>query len=223
LQLGFGQPLPTVAALLEALAAKRAKQSRDRRERLAALKHGHRGVHPKDERPKVVLSLNSVREPSPMPVSASKVTPMFPPGTRSATSAPLLTLVLAVIGANSAGNFALRVGMAQVGRTVSLSPLPYLSALLNPWVLTGVALLIGWLILQLSLLSRADLAYVLPITAMANTVAALLGAFVLYERVTRTGWIGIALITIGAWLVGQTDSRTDSGVEGPVGELGRRT
>jgi uncharacterized membrane protein len=148
---------------------------------------------------------------------------MFPSATRPATSVPLLTLVLAVIGANSAGNFALRVGMAQVGRTVSLSPLPYLSALLNPWVLTGVALLIGWLILQLSLLSRADLAFVLPITAMANTVAALLGAFVLYERVTRMGWIGIALITIGAWLVGQTNSRTDSEVEGHVGELGRRT
>jgi uncharacterized membrane protein len=145
---------------------------------------------------------------------------MFSPVNRSATS-PLLVLVLAVIGANSAGNFALRVGMAQVGRTVSLSPLPYLSALLNPWVLTGVALLIGWLILQLSLLSRADLAYVLPITAMANTVAALLGAFVLYEHVTRTGWMGIALITIGAWLVGQTESRTHIGIEEHVGEMGR--
>jgi uncharacterized membrane protein len=155
-------------------------------------------------------------------ISAPKFTPRSPTVIRPTTSAPLLTLVLAVIGANSAGNFALRVGMAQVGRTVSLSPLPYLSALLNPWVLTGVALLIGWLILQLSLLSRADLAYVLPITAMANTVAALLGAFVLYEHVTRTGWMGIALITIGAWLVGQTNSRTDSGVEGHVEELGRR-
>jgi uncharacterized membrane protein len=150
-----------------------------------------------------------------MPISAPRLIPMSLPATRSTTSAPLLTLVLAVIGANSAGNFALRVGMAQVGRTVSLSPLPYLSALLNPGVFTGVALLISWLILQLSLLSRADLAYVLPITAMANTVAALLGAFVLYERVTRTGWIGIALITIGAWLVGQTNSRTDSGIEDP--------
>jgi uncharacterized membrane protein len=155
-------------------------------------------------------------------ISAPKITPRSPTVIRPTTSAPLLTLVLAVIGANSAGNFALRVGMAQVGRTVSLSPLPYLSALLNPWVLTGVALLIGWLILQLSLLSRADLAYVLPITAMANTVAALLGAFVLYEHVTRTGWMGIVLITIGAWLVGQTNSRTDSGVEGHVEELGRR-
>jgi uncharacterized membrane protein len=158
-----------------------------------------------------------------MSVSASKVTPMSSPGIRSASSAPLLTLMLAVIAANSAGNFALRVGMAQVGRTVSLSPLPYLSALLNPWVLIGVALLIGWLILQLSLLSRADLAYVLPITAMANTVAALLGAFVLYEHVTRTGWIGIGLITIGAWLVGQTNSRTHSGVDGHVEEPGRYT
>jgi drug/metabolite transporter (DMT)-like permease len=118
--------------------------------------------------------------------------------------------VLAVIAANSAGNFALRVGMQQVGRTVSLSPLPYLSALLNGWVLAGVVLLIGWLILQLSLLSRADLAYVLPVTALANTASALLGAFVLYERVSPAGWAGIGLISLGACLVAQTDSRTDS-------------
>jgi len=121
----------------------------------------------------------------------------------------LLGLVLAVIAANSAGNFALRVGMQQVGRTVSLSPMPYLAAMLNGWVLAGVFLLIGWLILQLSLLSRADLAYVLPVTAIANTVAALLGAFVLYEPVSLAGWAGIVLICVGACLVAQTDSRTD--------------
>jgi uncharacterized membrane protein len=128
---------------------------------------------------------------------------------RPASSAPLLGLVLSVVAANSAGNFALRVGMRQVGRTVSLSPVPYLTAFLNGWVLAGVCLLIGWLILQLSLLSRADLGYVLPVTAMANTVAALLGAFVLYEPVSPAGWAGIALIAIGACLVGQTESRTD--------------
>jgi drug/metabolite transporter (DMT)-like permease len=122
---------------------------------------------------------------------------------------PLIGLVLAVIATNSAGNFALRIGMLQVGRTVSLSPLPYLAALLNGWVLAGVFLLIGWLVLQLSLLSRADLAYALPVTAMGNVVAALLGAFVLYERVSPAGWVGIGLISTGAFLVGQTDSRTD--------------
>src|SRR5215472_13703196 len=125
------------------------------------------------------------------------------------TSIPLFGLVLAVIAANSAGNFALRVGMQQVGRTVSLSPIPYLAAFLNGWVVAGVILLIAWLILQLSLLSRADLGFVLPVTSMANTIAALLGAFVLLEPVSRSGWIGIGLISIGATLVGQTESRTD--------------
>ncbi|MBV8845129.1 MAG: hypothetical protein JO307_20165 [Bryobacterales bacterium] len=134
-----------------------------------------------------------------------------PRAIRPGTNIPLLGLVLAVIAANSAGNFALRVGMQQVGRTVSLSPVPYLAAFLNAWVLAGVVLLIAWLILQLSLLSRADLGFVLPVTAMANTVAALLGAFVLLEPVSRSGWIGIGLISVGATLVGQTESRTDGG------------
>lgn len=124
---------------------------------------------------------------------------------------PLIALVLSVIATNSAGNFALRIGMQHVGRTLSLSPLPYLAALLNGWVLAGVFFLIGWLVLQLSLLSRVDLAYALPVTAMGNIMAALLGAFVLSERVSPAGWVGIALISTGACLVGQTDSRTDGG------------
>lgn len=128
---------------------------------------------------------------------------------RPGASRSLFGLMLAVIAANSAGNFALRVGMQQVGRTVSLSPIPYLAAMLNGWVLAGVFLLAGWLILQLSLLSRADLAYVLPVTAMANTAAALLGAFVLFEPVSLAGWAGIGLISIGACLVAQTDCRTN--------------
>jgi uncharacterized membrane protein len=128
---------------------------------------------------------------------------------KPAPTIPLLGLVLWVIAANSAGNFALRVGMQQVGSTVSLSPLPYLAAFLNAWVVAGVVLLIAWLILQLSLLSRADLAFVLPVTAMANTVAALLGVFVLLEPVSPKAWLGIGLISIGACLVGQTKSRTD--------------
>src|SRR5579884_6659 len=71
-----------------------------------------------------------------------------------------------VIAANVSGNFMLSVGMRHVGRTLSGSPLPYLCALLNPWVAGGVCLLLLWLFSNLSLLSWADLSYVLPVTAI---------------------------------------------------------
>lgn len=113
-----------------------------------------------------------------------------------------------VILANVGGNFALSIGMRHVGRTVSGSPLPYLVALLNPWVALGVCLLALWLLSNLSLLSWADLSYVLPVTAIAYVITAVLGHFVLDEGVSAIHWMGVLCITAGAILVGRTAPTT---------------
>jgi len=102
----------------------------------------------------------------------------------------------------------LSVGMHEVGRTVTSSPLPYLSALLNPRVALGVVLLAVWLLSNLSLLSWADLSYVLPVTATAYVLTAILGHFVLHERVPAGHWVGVLAITAGAVLVGRTAPTT---------------
>jgi uncharacterized membrane protein len=106
------------------------------------------------------------------------------------------------------GNFTLSRGLHQVGRLVSFSPWPYIHAFLNPLVATGVLLLIAWLILQLSLLSRADLSYVLPVTSMSYVVTAMMGKFLLHEPVSTERWIGIGLIVLGVSLVSRTAPRT---------------
>ena len=80
--------------------------------------------------------------------------------------------------------------------------------LANPWVLAGVALLAIWLLTNLSLLSWADLSYVLPITAGGYALAALIGWAALDEKVSILHWTGIALITIGALLVSRTPPHT---------------
>jgi uncharacterized membrane protein len=113
-----------------------------------------------------------------------------------------------VIVSNVCGNFMLSIGMRQVGRTVTGSPLPYLAALLNPFVAAGVCLLACWLFSNLSLLSWADLSYVLPVTAIAYVLIALLGHFALGERVPGLHWAGILAITAGAVLVGRTTPTT---------------
>ena len=102
----------------------------------------------------------------------------------------------------------LSVGMRQVGRTLSPSPIPYLAALLNPSVALGVCLLAIWLIANLSLLSWADLSYVLPVTAIAYVLSAVAGHFVLGERVSLVRWCGVLSITAGAILVGRTKPTT---------------
>jgi uncharacterized membrane protein len=118
------------------------------------------------------------------------------------------TVILLLVTSNVLGNFTLSRGLHQVGRLVSFSPWPYIHAFLNPLVATGVFLLIAWLILQLSLLSRADLSYVLPITSMSYVVTALMGKFLLHEPVSIKRWIGIGLIVAGIGLVSRTLPRT---------------
>jgi hypothetical protein len=120
------------------------------------------------------------------------------------------SLALAVVLFNATGNYFLSVGMRRIGPLVSASPLAYIEAIFQPAVLVGIVLLIGWLISQLSLLSWADLTFVLPITAGTYVVSALLGAFSLHEHVSPARWAGIALIAGGMLVVGRTHARTGS-------------
>ena len=119
-----------------------------------------------------------------------------------------------VVLSNVLGNFSLTWGMRQVGSVVSLSPLPYLAALFNPWVALGVSLLIVWLISQMALLSWADLSYVLPVTSVGYVLVALVGRFFLHEAITPGRWIGIGLIMTGVMLVNRTAPRAKAAPAG---------
>lgn len=136
------------------------------------------------------------------PINVGPVTPVSPPE-RHRTK--ILTFI--VIVTNVVGNIFLSRGMHHAS-VVSFSPLPYLHALLNPWVAIGVVILTAWMITDLALLSLADLSYVLPVTASAYILIAILGHFVLDERISTLRWAGIIVITIGVMLVGETPSRT---------------
>lgn len=116
-------------------------------------------------------------------------------------------LMAVVIAANAAGNFFLTWGLRDVGQIVTLSPWPYIAALGHPLVLLGVVLLITWLISQLSLLSRTDMSYAMPVTGSGYILTALLGFFFLGEGIPLTHWAGIAMIGFGVALVGQTTPR----------------
>lgn len=115
-------------------------------------------------------------------------------------------LAAAAVLFNVGGNYFLSVGMKSIGATVSLAS--FLPIFTNIWILLGISLLAGWLIAQLSLLSWADLTYVLPITSSAYVLTALLGAVSLGEHVSLSHWGGIFLIFIGVLVVGRTRPRT---------------
>ena len=120
----------------------------------------------------------------------------------------LLTAI--VVLTNVLGNVCLSHGMQEVGRTVSASPADYLHALLNPWVLAGTTSLAIWMISDLALLSRADLTFVLPVTASSYVLIAIAGYFLLGDTISWQHWLGIAVITLGVILAEETPSLTSA-------------
>jgi drug/metabolite transporter (DMT)-like permease len=110
-----------------------------------------------------------------------------------------------VVFSNVFGNFFLKKGMPAELPT----PWSYIAVLFHPWVALGVVLLILWMMSRMTLLSWADLSYVLPVTAVGYVLVALVGRAFLQEQIPPKRWAGIALIVAGVALVsGGTAPRT---------------
>jgi drug/metabolite transporter (DMT)-like permease len=113
-----------------------------------------------------------------------------------------------VVLSNALGNLFLTWGLRQWGGELALSPLGYVRAIFNPWVGLGVALLILWLLSRMTLLSWADLSYVLPVTAIGYVVSAIFGHVFLNEQISGQRWAGTLFIVAGIALVGRTAPKT---------------
>ena len=144
----------------------------------------------------------------------------MPDGTND-HAALLKTRVLIVISVlcQVAGNALLSHGLHHEGNGISSSFLHYVYAIANPWAIGGIIVLCCWMISNLSLLSRADLSYVLPITgSMSFILIALVGHFVLHEQVSWVHWAGICIISIGVLMVLETSPLTVQVHEAPEDE-----
>jgi drug/metabolite transporter (DMT)-like permease len=113
-----------------------------------------------------------------------------------------------VILSNVLGNSSMSWGLKSRAARLAYSPLDYLEALFNPWVLLGVSLLVLWTLSRMALLSWADLSYVLPITSLGYVLTALVGRVFLLEQVSWQRWAGILLIVVGVCLVRRTPIAT---------------
>lgn len=116
--------------------------------------------------------------------------------------AHLLTAI--VVLSNVLGNLLLSVGM----KAVKGGALAYAKALVSPLVLLGVGLLILWMLSRMTLMSWADLSYVLPITAIGYVLSAIAGSIFLAEQISPMRWAGTLFIVAGIVIVGRTRSRT---------------
>jgi drug/metabolite transporter (DMT)-like permease len=109
------------------------------------------------------------------------------------------------------GNLSLAWGMRHFSEALSVYPLVYLRALLNPFVALGIGMLILALLTRMALLSVADLSFVLPLTATGYVFSALLGKMFLNEQVSAGRWAGTLFIFLGIALVGSTPVRSTEG------------
>jgi len=118
----------------------------------------------------------------------------------------VLVLIAALIGGT--GHVMLSKGMKAVG-DLTEAPVSMLGGMVgravsNPWLVLGVALQATFFFLYLTLLSRAHVSQVLPMTAIDYIVVALLAQLLLAETVTPTRWAGIGFIVVGVFLVSRT-------------------
>jgi drug/metabolite transporter (DMT)-like permease len=99
------------------------------------------------------------------------------------------------------GDCLLSHGMKQVGNISPQRLQDVILTILNPWVALGILFLLAFFAAYMTVLSWADLTYVLPATSIGYVLLTLIAKFLLHEQVTTTRWLGIFLISAGVGFV----------------------
>ncbi len=121
----------------------------------------------------------------------------------------ILLIMFASVMALAAGETALSKGMKQAGRIDGGWAVQALAVLRNGWIAIGLVLLVSHLGLYMLALKRADLSFVLPLTAAGYPLAALMARFYLHEHVGLARWAGTIVITAGVAIVALGDAPAD--------------
>jgi drug/metabolite transporter (DMT)-like permease len=121
-------------------------------------------------------------------------------------------LISIMVIAGPLGNVLLSKGMKQAGK-LSFWPLPVAlhtagTVLSAGPIWLGIASLLTFFLANVLVLSWADYSYVQPASSVGYGVAALLGFLMLGEPVSPLRWLGIAIICLGVFVVGQTDPQS---------------
>jgi multidrug transporter EmrE-like cation transporter len=126
------------------------------------------------------------------------------------TKTYVLLFLLVLLG--SVGNTILSKGMKDAG-DVDLSHVSSLIAgavrvLTSGTIWAGIAMMLGFMVCHMLVLSWADYSFVMPFSAIAYALVPLLGYLFLNEQVSAARWMGIVLIVLGVVLINRTPHRT---------------
>ncbi len=115
-----------------------------------------------------------------------------------------LPLILAGVLLNAVAQLALKQGMRTIGHFVfNLESMmgAGISAMLNPFILSGLFCYVLSVGIWLLVLSRVEVSYAYPLLSFGYIVTALAGRYCFNEAMGLTRGAGILVICVGVWMI----------------------
>lgn len=121
----------------------------------------------------------------------------------------ILAILIAGLVCEAIGVVFLSKGLKQIGEVTQVNATEIWRIVkaggTNPSILLGVALEAVFFAALLVLLSRSDVSFIWPLTAMGFVLTTLTAKFLLHEEIPPMRWLGVLLIMLGAGLITWTE------------------
>jgi drug/metabolite transporter (DMT)-like permease len=121
----------------------------------------------------------------------------------------ILAILIAGLICEAIGVVFLSKGLKQVGEVKQVTAVEIWrvvkAGIANPNILLGVALETVFFVALLMLLSRSDVSFIWPLTAMGFVLTTLTAKFLLQETIPPMRWLGVLLIMLGAGIITWTE------------------
>jgi drug/metabolite transporter (DMT)-like permease len=114
-----------------------------------------------------------------------------------------IVFILLTVGLVTAGQLLMKWGLLQVGPSaakLALLPRFLLSAVANVWVTLGLACAVVAACSWTVAISRSDLSFAYPFTAIGVVLVLTLSGLVLHEPIPVTRWLGVLVVCAGLWI-----------------------
>ena len=122
----------------------------------------------------------------------------------------------------STGVILLKKGMEQIGEVHGYTAAEmfrvFKAGVANPQILLGVFFEALFFLCLLILMSKSDISFLWPLTALSFVFATFAAIWFLGEKVSAVRWIGVILIMIGAAFISYSEHAKEKPAPPPAGE-----
>src|SRR5512146_2883781 len=123
--------------------------------------------------------------------------------------AKLLIILLVGLVFESTGVILLKKGMSRIGDMPTVNAAEVLrvvkEGVTNPQILLGVFFEALFFICLLMLMSKSDISFLWPLTALSFVFATFAAMLFLGEKVSATRWVGVVFIMVGAAFISYSE------------------